>query len=70
MPFSKEAFAAKLRGRIAELDTTRKEVAEKTGISEDVINKYARGVYTPGADKIVLLAEVLRCDPNTLMCWK
>ena len=70
MPFSKEAFAAKLRGRIGELGMTRLELAEKTGISEDVIGKYARGVYTPGADKIVLMAEVLQCDPNTLMGWK
>lgn len=69
MEFNKDAFAAKLRGRMAELDMTRAEVAEATGLSEDAVNKYARGVYVPGADKVVARAEVLKCDPNTLMCW-
>lgn len=67
--FDKEMFAARLRGLMAEQRVTREALAEMTGISPDAVGKYARGVFTPGADKLCKLAEALGTTPNHLMGW-
>lgn len=67
--YSNEQFAAKLRGRMAELKVTREALAEQTGIAKDTIHRYTNGIQTPGADKVYLIAEALGTTPNELMGW-
>lgn len=69
MEFDKELFAAKLRGRIAELNLSRAEVSERSGVSEDTLNKYCNAKVAPGASNLVALALSLDSDPNTLLGW-
>lgn len=69
MGFDRDVFAAKLRGKRAEMNISQTALAEKIGISSDAIFKYESGSYTPGADKVYSLAEALCCTPDELMGW-
>ena len=69
MGFSKEAIARNLRVKRAELDMTQAELAEKSGVNIATINSYEQEGYTPGADKLCLLADALGCTPNDLLGW-
>lgn len=69
MGFNKEVFAAKLRGKRAEKGISQAELAKEVGSCSDAIFKYESGGYTPGADKVFLLAEALDCTPGYLMGW-
>lgn len=69
MNFDMNKFAARLRGRRAELDYTQSELADLASVSHDLIAKYENQAYVPGADKIARLADVLECTPNYLMGW-
>ena len=69
MEFDRDVFAAKLRGRIAELNLSRAEVAEISGVSEDTIGKYCNGKANPGASNVMALALALNTDPNALLGW-
>lgn len=69
MGFNKEVFAARLRGKRAEKGISQAELAVKVGSCSDAISKYESGGYTPGSDKVYLLAEVLGCTPDYLMGW-
>ena len=69
MGFSKDAIARNLRVRRAELDMTQAELADLSGVNIATINSYENGGYTPGADKLWLLAEAMGCTPNDLLGW-
>lgn len=69
MGFDKDVFAARLRGKRAELGISQTALAEKIGISTDAVFKYESGLYTPGADKVFSLADALDCTPDYLMGW-
>lgn len=69
MPFNKNVFGARLRGKRGELDISQGELAERSGISLASINQYENEGYVPGADKICALALALGTDPNYLMGW-
>lgn len=69
MGFSKDELAKNLRVRRAELDMTQAELADLSGVNIATINSYENGGYTPGADKLWVLADSLGCTPNDLMGW-
>lgn len=69
MGFDRKEFAAKLRGKRAEQGLNQTELAKEVGCCPDAISKYESGGYTPGSDKVYLLAEVLGCTPDYLMGW-
>ncbi len=71
MRFNKEVFAANLRAARASLDMSQEELSKAAGVSKDAIVKYESGEgYTPGADKVVAICQVVRKSPNELMGWK
>ena len=71
MGFNKEIFAANLRAARASLDMSQEELSKAAGVSKDAIVKYESGEgYTPGADKVVAICQVVRKSPNELMGWK
>lgn len=52
------------------LNLTLADIAKKTGVSRQTIQKYESGVITNvPSDKIELIAEVLGTDPVHLMGW-
>lgn len=58
----------KIRRR--ELGLTLKDVAQKLGVAESTILRYeSKHIRNMGVDKIVALADVLKCSPDTLMGW-
>ena len=69
MAFDKSVFAAKLRGKRAEMDISQDELARRSGVSQASIFKYEDGSSMLGADKLFALAEALGCTPNDLMGW-
>lgn len=70
--FSKDEFAKRMRVRRAELGISQMELAERIDMNIATVNSYEKGEsggYTPGADKLCLLAEGLECTPNDLLGW-
>lgn len=60
-----------IKKRRKELGLTLKQVAEKLGVSESLISRYeSKDVKNMGIDKIIPLAEVLKCSPAYLMGWE
>ena len=49
---------------------TRRELAEKAGVSLDTVQRCASGEQVPGADKLFAMADALECTPNDLLGWK
>ena len=70
MRFDPDVFAAKLRGKRAELDLTQEELARRAGISQGAVFQYEDGGYLPGADKLCALARALGTTPNYLLGWE
>lgn len=70
MRFDPQTFAAKLRGKRAELDLTQEELARRAGISQGAVFQYEDGGYLPGADKLCALAQALGTTPNYLLGWE
>ena len=70
MRFELETFAARLRGKRAELDLTQEELAKLAGISQGAVFQYEDGGYLPGADKLCALAQALGTTPNYLLGWE
>lgn len=66
MAFSKETFARNMRVRRAELDITQDELAERSGVTANLIWKYESGSTTPGTDKAYAIAEALGCTLDEL----
>lgn len=69
MRFDADGFAARLRGKRAELDMTQQELAERAGVSQGAVFQYEDGGYLPGADKLCALAQALGTTPNYLLGW-
>ena len=70
MRFDPDCFAARLRGKRAELDITQQELAERAGVSQAAVFQYEDGGYLPGADKLCALAQALCTTPNYLLGWE
>lgn len=66
MAFDRKTFAKNLRVRRAELDITQAELADRSGVTADLIWKYESGSTTPGADKAYAIAEALGCTLDEL----
>lgn len=69
MAFSKDALAASIRRRRRDLDMSQSELAERAGITPDLVWSYENGKYVPGADKVYAIAEALDCTLDELMGW-
>lgn len=70
MRFDSDLFAARLRGKRAELDMTQQELADRAGVSQGAVFQYEDGGYLPGADKLCALAQALGTTPNYLLGWE
>ena len=66
MAFSKDTLAASIRKRRRELDMSQTELADKAGLTPDLIWSYENGKYMPGADKAYAIAEALGCTLDEL----
>lgn len=66
MDFSKDVFARNMRVRRAELDITQAELANRSGVTADLIWKYEQGITMPGTDKAYAIAEALGVTLNDL----
>ena len=69
MGFSKDALAAKLRGKRAEADLNQTQAAERAGVSTVTIVRYENGDTVPDAGVLFKLAEAYGCSPNDLFGW-
>lgn len=49
---------------------SRRELAEKAGVSVSTVNLCANGEQIPGADKLFAMSEALQCTPNDLLGWQ
>lgn len=70
MKFDADGFAARLRGKRAELDMTQQQLADLAGVSQGSIFQYEDGGCLPGADKLCALAKALGTTPNYLLGWE
>lgn len=70
MQFSNETLAANIRSRLGVLNMSRRELAEKAGVSVSTVNLCASGEQIPGADKLFAMSEALQCTPNDLLGWQ
>lgn len=70
MRFDPDVFAARLRGKRAELDLTQEELAKRAGISQGAVFQYEDGGYLPNTDKLCALAQALGTTPNYLLGWE
>ena len=70
MQFDNEVLAANIRARLGMLNMSRRELAEKTGVSVSTVNLCANGEQIPGADKLFVMADALQCTPNDLLGWQ
>lgn len=70
MAFDNEVLAANIRARLGALNMTRRELADKAGVSLDTVQRCASGDQVPGADKLFAMADALECTPNDLLGWK
>ena len=68
MDFGKE-LAGNIRAARARADLSQAEVASKLGVNVSFFAKYESGDYIPGADKLLVISQVLGCPPNELMGW-
>lgn len=66
MAFSLDTLASNIRTRRRALDLSQTELAERAGLTPDLIWNYERGNYTPGADKAYAIAEALGCTLDEL----
>lgn len=66
MAFSLDILASNIRMRRRALDLSQTELAERAGLTPDLIWNYERGNYTPGADKAYAIAEALGCTLDEL----
>ncbi|MDO4428530.1 MAG: helix-turn-helix transcriptional regulator [Atopobiaceae bacterium] len=69
MPFSKSVFAENMRRRRVVLDMSQAELAERAGVTPDLVWSYENEKYVPGADKACAIAEALGCTINDLCGW-
>ena len=69
MEFSRDTFAARVRGLRAERQMSQGDLATATGISLDAVSHYERADYVPGADRVPALCTALGCSPNYLLGW-
>jgi repressor LexA len=59
-----------IKKRRLELGLTLKDVAVKLGVAESTVLRYERkDIQNMGIDKIVQLAQVLKCSPADLLGW-
>lgn len=70
MRFDRGTFAAKLRGKRAELDLTQEQLAERSGVSVAAIQNYENGVTGALLDSTCKLADALGVSPNYLLGWE
>ncbi len=66
MAFSMDTLASNIRTRRRALDLSQSELAERAGLTPDLIWNYERANYTPGADKAYAIAEALGCTLDEL----
>lgn len=70
MEFNNEVLAENIRSRLGVLKMSRRELAEKAGVSVSTVNLCANGEQIPGADKLFAMSEALQCTPNDLLGWQ
>ena len=70
MTFDNKVLASNIRARLGALNMTRRELAEKAGVSLDTVQRCASGEQVPGADKLFAMADALQCTPNDLLGWQ
>jgi transcriptional regulator with XRE-family HTH domain len=59
-----------IKKRRLELGLTLKDVAAELGVAESTVLRYERkDIQNMGIDKIVQLANVLKCSPADLLGW-
>jgi len=50
--------------RMKELGLNQHQLAEKTGLSQQVISNYINNKFKPGYEAIWALAKILKVEPN------
>ena len=50
--------------RMKELGLKQRQLAEKTGLSQQIISNYINNKFKPGYDAILALAKALDVEPN------
>jgi ribosome-binding protein aMBF1 (putative translation factor) len=64
--FWRKEFGRKLRRFIAEGGMNQEQLADKIGISRQMLSRYVRGTSTPSGFTLSRLAEILKCDIRDL----
>lgn len=70
MTFDNKVLASNIRARLGALSMTRRELAERAGVSLGTVQRCASGEQVPGVDKLFAMADALECTPNDLLGWK
>lgn len=69
MVFDKSVFAARVRGKRAEIGENQTELAKRVGVNVQTLSSYERGEVVPGIDKVFALAVALNTSPDYLLGW-
>ena len=67
--FNQNDFADNLREKRLALNQTQVELAESSGVSQQLISKYEACDCTPTLANVARLASALGCTPNDLVGW-
>lgn len=62
----RKEFGHQLRKAITDKGTSQEKVADKVGISRQMMSRYIRGVSTPSGYILNKLSEILQCDVREL----
>lgn len=63
-----DVFATQLKKTLTEKGMQQSELAEKTGLSPQVVNNYCKGKNLPGAEALVLISQTLNVSLDDLLC--
>ena len=63
----RNAFAARMKELRKQKGWTQKELANKVGVSYQLINKYEGALHSPPLDRLILLAEALETSIDYLV---
>lgn len=65
---TKEDISKRLSEAIVRSGLTRKEVAEKIGVSQPTISHYVSGSKMPSLETLAILCRALDLDANDVLC--